>query len=187
MRGRASNSSLTTPLLGGAGGGFFGWHLCPHILNRITASVLSLVVLLLFSGCGDSHDHAGEKPGGGHDHTAPHGGTLIELGKHEFNLELVLDAANGVLNAYVLDGHAEKFVRIAMPSFEIIVKAGDKAETLKFTPVANPATGETADNTSQYQARSDLLKTATSFEGVLKEINIRGISFTFVTFKFASK
>lgn len=156
-------------------------------MKLICSLLLAPVVALVLAGCGDSHDHAGEKSGGGHDHTAPHGGTLIELGKHEFNLEFVLDAAAGTLDAYVLDGHAEKFVRIAMPSFEIIAKAGDKTETLKFTPVANPATGETVGNTSQYRATSDLLKSAAAFDGVLKEINIRGISFTFVSFKFGAR
>ena len=147
---------------------------------------LALTVALLAASCGDSHEHADEKAGGGHAHTAPHGGTLVPLGQHEFNLELVLDTG-GTLDAYVLDAHAEKFVRIAMPSFEIIAKAANIAETLKFTPVANPATGETTSDTSQFQAKSDTLKTVREFEGVLKEINIRGISFTFVAFKFAAK
>jgi hypothetical protein len=156
-------------------------------MKPILSLLLAAGAALLFAGCKDSHEPDGEAHGGGHSHTAPHGGTLVALGQHEFNLELVPDAANGALNVYVLDGHAEKFVRIGMASFEVIAKFADKTETLKFTPVANPATGETADNTSQYQARSETLKTAPAFDGVLKDINIRGISFTFVTFKFAPK
>ena len=142
-----------------------------------------VAVALALAGCGDSHDHA-EHKGGEHHHEAKYGGTLVEIGQHEFNLEVVRDAATGTLNAYVLDGHVANFVRVPLESFEVIVKVGDRTEKLTFKPVANAATGETAGNTSQFQAQADWLKTADSFEGVLKEIAIRGNTYTFVAFKF---
>jgi hypothetical protein len=144
---------------------------------------LGVAVTVAVAGCGDSHDHA-EPSGGEHHHEAKYGGTLVEIGHHEFNLEFVRDAATGTLNAYVLDGHVVNFVRIPLESFEVIAKVGDRTEKLTFKPVANTATGETAGNTSQFQAQADWLKTADSFEGVLKEITIRGNSYTFVAFKF---
>ena len=50
---------------------------------RLAASFL---VSLLLAACG-RHEHAAEKGGGGHAHTAPHGGTLIEVGEHAYNLD----------------------------------------------------------------------------------------------------
>jgi len=106
------------------------------------------------------------------------------LGKHEFNLEFVLDAATGSLTAYILDAHASKFLRVPMESMEVIAKAGDKSQTLVLKPVASNATGEKAGDTSQFQAQADWLKSVTAFDGMVKEVTIRGISYTFVAFKF---
>ena len=144
---------------------------------------LGAAITMVAAGCGDSHEHA-EHKGGEHHHEPKYGGTLVEIGHHEFNLEFVRDAATGTLNAYVLDGHVVNFVRVPLESFEVIAKVGDRTEKLAFKPAANPATGETAGDTSQFQAQADWLKTADSFEGVLKEIAIRGSTYTFVAFKF---
>lgn len=144
---------------------------------------LGVATTLAVAGCGDSQDHT-EHKSGEHQHEAKYGGTLVEIGHHEFNLEFVRDTATGTLNAYVLDGHVVNFVRIPLESFEVIAKSGDRTEKLTFKPVANQATGEIVGNTSQFQAQADWLKTADGFEGVLKEIAIRGNSYTFVAFKF---
>ncbi|MBN8247777.1 MAG: hypothetical protein J0L84_10080, partial [Verrucomicrobia bacterium] len=61
------------------------------------------------SGCreGDHDGHEGHShAAGGHAHQPKYGGTLIELGEHEGNVELVFDAAAGRLSLYVLDAHA---------------------------------------------------------------------------------
>ena len=65
---------------------------------------------ILFTAC-DSVDHGSS--GGHHVHVAPHGGQLLEVGEHGsgFNLELLLHP-DGFLKIYVLDAHAENFVRI---------------------------------------------------------------------------
>ena len=48
-----------------------------------------------------------------HQHKAPHKGTLVEFGEEFAHLELVLDQATGKISAWVLDGEAEKAVRVA--------------------------------------------------------------------------
>lgn len=145
----------------------------------------ALALAIAATGCGDSHEHKEGAAGSGeHHHEAPHGGTLVELGKHEFNIEFVLDATGGMLTAYVLDAHASKFLRVAMEKMEIILKTGARTETLVLKPVASSATGEKVGDTSQFQAQADGLKGVTAFDGMLKEVNVRGISYTFVSFKF---
>ena len=129
--------------------------------------------VLVVAGCGrnsspnDDSDHAR------HEHVAPHGGTLVEIGDHAYNVELVRDRTEGKLSAWVLDGHAEDFVRLTSPSIELVAMPGGKYTPLSLQPVANPATGETAGDTSQFEAQADWLKTAGAFAGILT-VEIKG-------------
>lgn len=157
----------------------------PISLLRILPLVL---VPLLAIGCGRSHDHAHDKAAPddahghshGHAHTAPHGGQLVEVGDHQFNVELVLDRETGRLAAYVLDGHAENFVRIVQPAIEVRLK--DPARGLMLTAVANPATGETVGNTSQFEATAPWLKSAGDVAGEIVRLEIRGATFSALSF-----
>jgi hypothetical protein len=117
-----------------------------------------------------------------HEHSAPHGGALIELGEEFAHLEIVLDAATGRLTAYTLDGKAEKAIRIKQSEIEIGV--GSPAATIKLGGVANALTGETADDTSEFSGQSERLKGATGFDGVIKTISIKGKEFKDVAFNF---
>ena len=137
---------------------------------------LAVGLTFAFTGCSkSSHDHAAH--GGGHAHTAPHGGTLVEIGEHAYNLELVRDAAAGKLTAYLLDGHAENFVRIAAPSIELVALADGQRRPLSLKAVANPSTGETVGNTSQFEAQADWLKSAGELPGTIETIEIKGTTF----------
>ena len=134
----------------------------------------ALALLALAAGCGrqeTGHDHAARA---GHAHTAPHGGTLVEVGAHAFNLEFVRDPS-GKLSAYVLDGHAENFVRLKAPSFDLVLTAPE-ARTVTFRAVANPATGETIGDTSQFDA-ADAPKAGTPLQGKVPSLEIRGATF----------
>lgn len=119
-----------------------------------------------------------------HEHQPPHGGTPVVLGEESCHLELVLDAAAGRLSAYVLDGEMENFIRIGTPSFQIVAKFGGREETLVFRPVANPATGETAEATSLYEAQAEWLKTTREFEATLASLTVRGRTFANIAFNF---
>ncbi len=135
------------------------------------------------AGCPKSPDHAlpAVAPGG-HAHIAPHGGTLVALGEHSFNLELVRDGDLGKLSAYVLDGHAENFVRITLTSFEVVAIAGGERRPLVLRAVANSATGETVGDTSQFEAQADWLKKVAKFPGSIPYLEIRGTTFQNVAF-----
>lgn len=122
------------------------------------------------------------KAAGEHEHSAPHGGTLVELGEEFAHLEIVLDAATGKLTAYALDGEAEKGVRLKQPEIEITV--ANPATVVKLGGVANSLTGETVSDTSEFAGQSDALKGATSFDGVIRAVAIKGQQFKGVTFNF---
>jgi hypothetical protein len=153
---------------------------------KFSSSIILLPTFVLaLSGCAKSPDSMlpAAAPGG-HAHTAPHGGTLVELGDHGYSLELVRDADAGILYAYVLDGHAENFVRIAASSFELIAIAGGERRPLTLRAVANSATGETVGDTSQFEAQADWLRRDSDFPGTIPMIDIRGTTFRDVALYF---
>lgn len=143
-------------------------------MNPLFRLVFALVVVAWVGGCSKADQHAAT---GGHVHAAPHGGTLIELGEHAYNLELVRDGSSGKLTAYVLDGHAENFVRLAAPSIELTAITGGERRPLSLKAVANPATGETVGNTSQFEGQADWLKQTAEFPGTISSLEIKGTKF----------
>ncbi len=171
--------------------------------NHYMKSLLRLAFVttaLALSGCQSSSNQTGApaanaaatpapgpsveaaKKKGEHEHSAPHGGTLVELGEEFAHVEIVLDAATGKLSAYALDGEAEKSVRVKQSEIEIAVK--NPAVTIKLGGVANTLTGETAGDTSEFSGQSDRLKGAANFDGVIKTISIKGKQFKDVEFNF---
>ncbi len=150
------------------------------MLSRPLLLLFGLVTVFLASGCGQ-RSGGGASPGG-HVHAAPHGGMLVEVGEHAYNVELVRNADEGKLTAYLLDGHAENFVRIAAPSFDLVIITGGERKPLTLRAVANPATGETVGNTSQFEAQADWLKKSGEFPGTITALDIRGTIFRDVAF-----
>lgn len=144
--------------------------------------VLALAAAALFAAaCSKSHDHEKKSVDSGHVHVAPHGGTLIEIGDHAYNLELLRDKAAGKLTAWVLDGHAEHFVRLKSASFQLIAMPGGKYTPLTMQAVATPATGETVGDTSQFEVQAEWLKTAGAFSGIFT-VEISGTKFEQVAY-----
>lgn len=119
----------------------------------------------------------------GHEHVAPHGGTLVVFGDEFAHLELVLDEKTGKLSAYALDGEAENAVRSKQTEIEIAVQK-PSAFLVKLKAVANSLTGETIGDTSEFAAVSDELKNLKDFEATITSINIKGKEFKNVEFNF---
>ena len=119
-------------------------------------------------------------------HVAPHGGQLVEVGEHGsgYNLELVLHP-DGFLQIYVLDAHAENFVRIPAPSIEIEIPVeGNASRTLLCEPVADTATGETVGNTSLFTSTeriSDLLP----LQAVIPQLQLMEFVYENIAFEFS--
>jgi hypothetical protein len=152
---------------------------------RIRLTIMGALISSLLIGCGD-HQNRASTNGAVHLHvdTPPHGGTPVPLGD-DYQIEWVVDTSAGRLQAYVLDGEMENFVRISPPSFDLSVKLPDGAEVLHFEAIANSATGEKIGSTSLFEAQADWLKTNKTFDAVLKEINVEGTVYTNVAFHFA--
>ena len=120
-----------------------------------------------------------------HEHTAPHGGTLIVFGDEFAHLELVLDDEKGKITGYVLDGEAENPVRIEQEEIEIIVDRGsDNSKLVKLFAKSNILSGENAGDTSQFEGESPILKGAKKFNAVITKISIKGQEFQDVEFRY---
>jgi len=145
---------------------------------RVLPWLIALLSTVLITACSKQSDHAGHNHGTAHAHAAPHGGVLVEVGDHQYNLEFVHDAATGRLTAYVLGGHAEDFVRISQAALELTLTQPGPARTLTLLGTGNPATGEKPGDTSQFEASADWLKTTAPIAGRLTRIDIRGNVFS---------
>ncbi len=109
-----------------------------------------------------------------HAHEAPHGGTLVELGDGEAHLELVVDPDAGQMILYVLDGTAERDVRIAQPAVNVLSTTRDVSAALQLSAVGSLATGERAGDTSEFRGASDTLRGASRVDVRIESVTVRG-------------
>jgi hypothetical protein len=119
-----------------------------------------------------------------HEHRAPHGGALIELGDEAAHLELVVAPASGRLTAYALDGEAEAPVRLVQPEIGLAVVIDGRSERIALAAVASDLTGERVGDTSQFSAQVASLAGRSKFEGVVVDVTVRGQTFRNVAFRF---
>jgi hypothetical protein len=155
-----------------------------HLPRAFSSVLLAGALVFPFASCSKEPSAAASGAPHKHEHKAPHGGTAVVLGNEAYHLELVRDPATGTLQAYVLDGEMENFIRTSAPSVEITAIVNGAPQTLVLKPVANQATGETVGDTSLFETRADWLKTTAQFDATLKSIAIKGSAFNDVKFNF---
>ncbi len=154
-------------------------------IRRHLLLLAAILPLALAAGCSKAPPAPADSgPPQAHHHHPPHGGTPVVLGNEAYHLELVLDAAAGRLQAYVLDAEMENFVRTAAPSLTISAIVDGRPRELVLAAVANTQTGETVGDTSLFEAQAGWLKGASGFDGELRSLTIRGATFTGVKFNF---
>lgn len=106
------------------------------------------------------------------------------LGDEAYHLEFVNDPETGTLNAYIIDGHMETFIRLTNTSLTLSVARGGTNETMELKALANNATGEKVGDSSHFAASAGWLKTATNFDATIPSIDIRGTVYTNVAFNY---
>jgi hypothetical protein len=144
-----------------------------NMKKRIIYIFLSLAMVL----CAGAFIYA-------HDHKPPHNGTLVECGEEFAHLELLADPGSGKITGYVLDGEAENPVRLEQKIIRLKLKANGVSFLLDLKAVENPLTGEVNGNTSEFSGFSRKLKGAARFSGSISMINVRGVVFRSVDFKY---
>ena len=149
------------------------------MLKQFVFAVL-LGCLVVATGCRDSQ----QADSHGHSHGPPHGGTPVNVAEHKYHLELVRDATNGVMQAYVLDGDLHDFIKVPETNFALDAKLGGQTERLEFQRMTNATSPSPADPSFLFEARAEWVKSATNFDGVIPSITLKGQTFTNVTFPF---
>ncbi len=144
---------------------------------KIWIEVAAILGFLL--GCSNPRDEHADSPRG-HAHPAPHGGALVMLGQHAAQLELVPENDGKFWALYVLDGGAERFVRVEQEA----VTAKLDGRAVVFQALENAATGEAIGNTSKFGAQVDWLDPEGRFPVEIDEIVIFGHSFSGIEFAF---
>jgi hypothetical protein len=116
-----------------------------------------------------------------HDHSAPHGGVLVELGNELAHLEVRLDGG-GKLLLWVLDGEAEGGVPLEVGAIGATARLDrGQAISLRFEAVPNVLTGETAARSSHFVARAPALEDEDRVLLDFDPIEIRGVRFDGIT------
>ena len=145
--------------------------------------ILGSLFALAQAGCSGGHDHD-HSHAGPHKHEPPHGGAGVTLGDEEAHIEFLVDAEVGTGTAWFFTPHMERYLRIQVESFEVLVKLPDGEATLTFHAVANAGTGETVGDTSQFVAQADWLGGVESFDAVLPALSVRGTVYRNVAFNY---
>ena len=154
--------------------------------SRLALAALFAGLALFLCAADKSADpHAGHehKHGSGHVHKPLMGGQLVEVGEHQFNLEFKYDRERGVLQAWVLDAHAENFVRIAALSFDVQEEDGAQ-RTITLRALGNEITGEKPGDSSSFEGEAKWLAEIKHFDGLVKAIKIRDLEFRDIDFHF---
>ena len=161
------------------------------IQNTVVIWTAILTITFIQSGCEkkgahrDEHEKSHETEAH-HEHTAPRGGTLVVLGDEFAHVEFVLEKATGKLTGYVLDGEAEKPVRLTEKTIGLKINRlnSEQPLTLQLKAVANVLTGETEGDTSQFSGQSDELIGVAEFHAEILSIAVKGQTFADVDFEF---
>jgi len=163
-----------------------------HRLHRLATCLIACTAI---AGCRqeyDDHDHEGGHGEGsektdsqGHAHAAKFGGTLVEIGDHFAQAEIVFDNDTGRITVYFWDGHVESPRRIKSKSIPATVTtpAGDVEVAL--AAQADALAGETIGNSSRFEAEVEALKGADTAIGLFGPVDFAGKIFAEV--KFSAK
>jgi hypothetical protein len=154
------------------------------ILMRVIYFLLPALLLLILGCSGDQSTHSS---GSAHVHQALKGGKLLELGQHGsgYNLELVLNE-NGLLELYILDAHAENYVRIKQPTIELFLADYNASapNPLVLHAIEDSATGETVGNTALFRSLQDV-NDRLPIAGILKYVEIGSKTYTNQAIEFS--
>jgi hypothetical protein len=152
-------------------------------VGKFLTPLLIVLFGLTLAACGQRHAIDTANPPT-RNVAAPHGGTLVTLGREEFHLEFVRDVAAGRLTVYLYDSLLSIPVRSRAPGFELLATVGGESRSLTFVPVANAARHETVGDTACFAAEDEWLKSESRFDAVLPSIKLLNTTFLRVSFPF---
>ena len=120
----------------------------------LTTSLVSAALLawLGVAGCAKPESTAktpAAEEGHDHDHAAPHGGDVIELGEEEYHAELVHGKAPSTVTIYFYDGELAKVVPLEIEHLDLNMVVDGKPQ--QFQLPAAPQEGDSAGKSSRFE------------------------------------
>ena len=94
----------------------------------------------------------------------------MELGEEAAHLEVLWNTENGKMVVYCIDGECERPLRTTQKQLNLKVDG----ETFVLQAVANPLTGETVGDSSEFEGEFPALKSRAKWEGKFAEITLQG-------------
>ncbi|MEE8105037.1 MAG: hypothetical protein V3T86_05835 [Planctomycetota bacterium] len=135
---------------------------------------------------GDDHNTGSEKTDSqGHAHAAKFGGTLVEIGDHFAQAEIVFDNETGLITVYFWDGHVETPRRLKAKTIAATVTTPTGDVEVALAAQADALAGETIGNSSRFEAEVAALKGADAVKGSFGPLDFAGKIFAEV--KFSAK
>lgn len=156
-------------------------------IRRPRHRVLSLVALGLLVACDADPREVGlpGEGGHGHHHAAPHGGCLLVLGDEVAHVELLADPETGWLRLWVLDAHAQNAVRLQQERIPLRLLTDGTEHSITLQGVARALTGESANDTSEFEAHVVELKGAKRIVAWIDSLTVRGVRFEALEFRLS--
>ena len=126
------------------------------------------------------HEHGENYHGHAHVHTAKDGGVLVEIGDHFANFEVLLLEADRTATIYTLDAHADYNSRVPDPSLTLEIALEGGPVLVELPGIANPLTGETVGDTSEFSASltEEQFRAVADGKATVKTVTIKGATFT---------
>jgi hypothetical protein len=152
----------------------------------------AIAALSLLSGCGEregagSHGHR-HADGKTHHHggkaSTPHGGTPVMIGNGNFHLEIVADPTVGKIQAYVLDGHLERYVQVPETRFVLEARTDGATHQIEFLRAPDLQSGSIVAKSALFEGKAEWLDTVRAFDGRITQITLNGNTFTNILFPF---
>ena len=145
---------------------------------------LTYWIIILIMTIQITHSEESRKSHSGHHHDAPHGGTLVVFGDEFAHIELLLEKKMGNITCFILDGEAKNGVRISQEQIKLKIQYNNQKIDVILKGMANILTGETANDTSQFEGKSPELIMAEEFHVTMPSITIKGVPFRNMSFPF---
>lgn len=119
---------------------------------------LAATTPLAFTGCGDKTGNSTKtqkQENGKDDHPTegPHGGSLVELGEHEYHAEFLFDEKSETVTIHILDQSAKEALPI--DAKEVTINLLHNGEPEQFQLPAAPEEADAGGKSSRFQLKDD--------------------------------
>lgn len=140
-----------------------------------------LLSTIFLTNCGSdsahkpTHDHKHDEHKH-HEHIAPNGGVLVELGDEFAHLEFVVDRTNNKIICYIFDGSLQFGLKAKQATIEAEIKGSENTKIIVFNAVSNVLANNTLEESSQFEANLTI-DPNTKISFLIKKIILNGKSF----------